>query len=41
MERLRELGVRNFGYFPDNFVGNQAEIQTIDTGISLRTVPAK
>jgi biofilm PGA synthesis lipoprotein PgaB len=41
MERLRELGVSNFGYFPDNFVGNQAEIQTIDTGISLRTVPAK
>jgi hypothetical protein len=41
MERLRELGVRNFGYFPDNFAGNQAEIQTMDTGTSLRTAPAK
>ena len=41
MELLRELGASNFGYYPDDFLRNRPDIDTIHAVMSLQTVPAR
>lgn len=39
MDQLRHLGVRHFGYYPDDFIAGHPEIADIKPAMSLNTYP--
>ena len=39
MRLLQRLGAVNFGYYPDDFIGNHPQAKALHRGISLQTYP--